>query len=220
MTTIHDVLHHKEDTTDHPAVTATVVKVHDNAATVRLTDGTRALLPITEAPQGTLPEVGFKAPMLLLDAEKRRVSLTHPGLIKALAATICPELRNGTIRIMGIVRLPGVRAKVAVAPTEEDVDPVSVLVGRRANRVSYLSEALGGEQVDIVRWHPDTEEQLRNAFAPAEVEGIDIDGRSATVTVQPHLMPAAVGRGGLNTSLAGRLCGLRVNVVREGAEAA
>lgn len=220
MTTIHDVLHHQEDTTDHPAVTATVVKVHDNAATVRLTDGSRALLPITEAPQGTLPEVGFKAPMLLLDAEKRRVSLTHPGLIKALAATVCPELRNGTIRIMGIVRLPGVRAKVAVAPTEAGVDPVSVLVGRRANRVSYLSTALGGEQVDIVRWHPDTEEQLRNAFAPAEVEEISIDGRSATVTAQPHLMPAAVGRGGLNTSLAGRLCGLRVTVVREGAEAA
>lgn len=220
MTTINDVLHHQEDTTDRIAVTGTITRVEDNAAEVRLGDGATAWLPITEVPQGIFPEVGHTAPMLLLDADKMRVSLTHPGLIGAIAATVVPELRDGTVRVMGTVRLPGVRAKVAVAATAEDTDPVSLFVGRRANRVKYLSHALGGEQVDIVAWHPDTEQQLRNAFAPAEVESVTIDGRAATVAVQPHLMPAAVGRGGLNTSLAGRLCGLHVNVVREGADAA
>lgn len=220
MTNIKDVLEYQDNTADKRAVTGTVTRREDNAAIVRLQDGTTAVLPLTEAPQGQLPEEGHTCKMLLLDESQSRVSMTHPALVSAVAAAVIPELRDGSVRIMSAVRLPGVRAKVAVAATEEGVDPVSVCVGRRANRVRHLSEELGGEQVDIVAWHSDPEEKLRNAFAPANVEGIEIDGDSATVSVQPHLMAAAVGRGGLNTSLAGRLCGLRVNVVRVGDEAA
>lgn len=217
MPTLNDVLQHTDTTNDRPAVTGEVLRHADNAAVVKLTDGREALLPLTESPMETLPPVGWAGPMLLLSAgDKMRVSLTHPSLLTALAATVVPEIREGTIRVMNTARLPGVRAKIAVAASTDGIDPVSVVVGRKANRVRALTNLLSGERVDVVAWAPTREEKLRNAFAPAEVDNITINDHEASVEVKPHLISAAVGQGGLNAILAGRLAGVRVTVSKTG----
>lgn len=218
MANIDELLGFTETPDNRPVTTGTVTAVSPNGASVELADGRAAVLPLGEAPSQLLPEVGATHQFLELDDISSPVvlSLTHPALVAALMAGAVPELRTGELQVQGVSRLPGVRAKVAVAATDEGVDPVAAVVGRAANRVRFLADHLNGERVDVIPWHEDRTQLLRNAFAPAEVSDVLIDGRYAAVSVPPHRMSAAVGRGGLNASLAGRLAGLRVTVVREG----
>lgn len=218
MASIEELLGYTETPDNRPVTTGTVTSVSQNGATVELSDGRAAVLPLGEAPTQKLPAVGTTAQFLELDDSGTPVvlSLTHPTLVAALMAGAVPELRTGQLQVLGVSRLPGVRAKVAVASASEDLDPVAAVVGRAANRVTFLADKLNGERVDVIPWHEDRAQLLRNAFAPAEITDIAIDGRRAAVSVPAHRMSAAVGRGGLNASLAGRLAGLRVTVVREG----
>lgn len=206
------------DTTDNrPVYTGTVTSISENGASVTLRDGRSAVLPLGETPNQTLPEPGAALRFLELDTGPPTVlSLTHPGLIPALLAGLVPELRTGELQVKGVSRLPGVRAKVAVASANSELDPVAAVVGRSANRVQELSKALNGERVDVIPWHEDRLQLLKNAFAPAELTSAAIDGRTAVASVPAHRMSAAVGRGGLNASLAGRLAGVHVTVVRDG----
>jgi transcription termination/antitermination protein NusA len=141
------------------------------------------------------------------------LSLTRPELVALLAEGIVPELRDGRVRIMGVSRAPGVRTKIAVAATVDDIDPVNVMVGRSANRVRSLGRMLANERVDIVAWHPDPAVYLANSLAPAAVLGVEISGDEATARVPQHQMAGAVGERGLNASLAGQLVGVTVLVV-------
>lgn len=218
MASIEELLSFTETPDNRPTATGTVTAVSPNGAAVTLRDGRSAILPLGEAPSQKLPAVGTTHDFLELDDSNEIIilSLTHPSLVAALMAGVVPELRSGQLQVLGVSRLPGVRAKVAVAATDEDLDPVAAVVGRAANRVKFLSDRLNGERVDIIPWHEDRVQLLRNAFAPAEVSSVAMDGRRAAVSVPPHRMSAAVGRGGLNASLAGRLAGMRVTVVRDG----
>ena len=217
-TNIDELLGFTETPDNRPVITGTVTANSQNGASVELSDGRNAVLPLGEAPTQQLPEVGSTLQFLELDDSNDPVvlSLTHPALVSALLAGVVPEIRTGELQVQGVSRLPGVRAKVAVASTSEELDAVAAVVGRSANRVKHLANKLNGERVDVIPWHEDRSQLLRNAFAPAEVTDIKITDRLAAVSVAPHRMSAAVGRGGLNASLAGRLAGLRVTVVRDG----
>lgn len=195
---------------------ATVTGATHDVAMLKGSDGRALLLPATEIPADTHYAAGDKVTVLLMrDGDQPMVSASHPQLIAALMEAIIPEVRSGKIRVMAVARTAGRRAKVAVAATEDGVDPIPVCVGRDANRVKALIAALGGERVDIVPWHPDRDTFLRNALNPAEVIAVRIDGEDAEAVVPVQQMSAAVGQGGLNSALAGKLTGLQVTIVAE-----
>lgn len=204
-------------------VTATVASATRDVALLR-TSGTGvsapvdAVMPVTEFYPNERWKAGDTYHLLQLGAGPRPVlSAVRDELLVALLDGISPEVRSGAVRVMGVARQPGVRAKVAVAATEPGVDPIAACVGKGANRVRLLGRLLHGERVDIIAWHPEPETYLRNALAPAAVSGVDIDGDRATAYAPPHLMSAAVGGGGLNSQLAGQLVGLIVTIAPEGA---
>lgn len=201
-------------------VTATVTSASPDVATLRLLDGSTGIMPVTEFYPSRRWEVGATYQLLRCDDNARPLlSATRRELLTALLMGVSPEVRAGSVRVMGVARAPGVRAKLAVAATEPGIDPIACCVGRDANRVRYLSRVLMGERVDVISWHPDPEIYLRNALAPAGVLGVTIsDGRASAVAPQ-HQMSAAVGGGGLNSSLAGQLLGLQVRIVAEGDQA-
>jgi len=70
--------------------------------------------------------------------------------------------------------------------------------------------------MEIVPWSDDRERVLLNAMAPVRATGVAISDRHAVVSVAVHQMSAAVGKGGLNSELAGRIAGLFVHVVQDG----
>lgn len=206
----------RDDTTSR-VVRATAVSVSVDMATfeVARADGslTEAICPKTEFFPDRQWQVGESYHMVEISGGSRpMLSVVRPDLVIALLAGVSPEVRSGAVRVMDIVRLPGVRAKVAVATTEAGLDPVAACIGRKANRIRAVADALMGERVDIVAWHDDSVQYLKNALAPAQVTAVKLDGRAAVAYAPRHQMASAVGRGGLNSSLAGRLVGLKVTI--------
>lgn len=203
---------------EHRVVTATVARANADVAMLTFTsDGQQreGVMPVTEYLPGRSFTVGETLTVLLCDeGERPLLSMSRPELIGALLSGVSPEVRDGSVRIMGVARRAGVRTKVAVATTVPGVDPIAACVGRVHNRVDHVKAALLGEQVDIVAWHPDQDTFLRNALQPASVIDVTIDEQThaAVATAPLHQMSAAVGNGGWNSALAGQLTGTQVRI--------
>lgn len=198
---------------DFRVVTATVTQATPDVALLRTHSGESAIMPITEFYPNKRWTEGATYSLLRTDAGPRpTLSAVRPELVGLLLAGLSPEVRDGQVRIMGIARGVGVRTKLAVAATCEDVDPIAAVVGRAANRVNALRALLQGERVDMVPWNPDREVFLRNALGPSRFTSIEIEENRARVVVPAHQHAAVVGGGGLNAALAGRLVGLSVSV--------
>jgi N utilization substance protein A len=191
--------------------TGVITAAGPDVATVVTRDGDIASLPSGEFYEGQPFEVG-RSYLMLLGGDPLHATVTDPDLVTAVYAGVTPELRTGTVRIISVARAAGQRTKIAVAATTETVDPVSALVGRDANRVRTVSAMLGGERIDVIQYHPYPVAYLIRALAPATVSRVEIAGQVATVFAPPHQMSAAVGHGGLNAQLAGKLLGLIVRV--------
>ncbi len=128
-----------------------------------------------------------------------------------------PEISEGIVRIMGVSREPGFRAKIAVSSTESDVDPVGACVGMKGSRVQNVVQELQGERIDIVTWSPDPAKYVYNALAPAHVSMVRVDeeNRSLLVVVPNDQLSLAIGRQGQNVRLASKLLGWRIDVKSE-----
>ena len=142
------------------------------------------------------------------------LSRTHPNFLVNLFKTEVPEISEGIVDIMGVVREPGVRAKIAVSSHDSDIDPVGACVGMRGSRVQNVVQELKGEKIDIIAWYADPAKFVCNALAPAEIIRVIIDeeGRSMEVVVPDDSLSLAIGRGGQNVRLASKLTGWRLDV--------
>ncbi len=128
-----------------------------------------------------------------------------------------PEIAEGIVKIMGVSREPGYRAKIAVSSMETDVDPVGACVGMKGSRVQNVVQELQGERIDIVTWSPDPAKYVYNALAPSLVTmvRVDEDARSLLVVVPNDQLSLAIGRQGQNVRLASKLLGWKIDVKSE-----
>lgn len=128
-----------------------------------------------------------------------------------------PEMSEGIVRVMGVSREPGFRAKIAVSSSESDVDPVGACVGMKGSRVQNVVQELQGERIDIVTWSPDPAKYVYNALAPAHVSMVmaDEEANSLLVVVPNDQLSLAIGRQGQNVRLASKLIGWRIDVKSE-----
>lgn len=140
-----------------------------------------------------------------------------PALLLKLFELEVPEAGEGLIKIMSAARDPGIRAKIAVHSEDSKIDPVGACVGIRGSRVQSVSNEIGGERVDIIKWSEDPAQFVINALAPAEVESIlvDDDSNSMDVVVDEAQLSQAIGRGGQNVRLASELTGWELNILTE-----
>jgi N utilization substance protein A len=145
------------------------------------------------------------------------LSRTHPSFLISLFRTEVPEISEGIVSIMGAAREPGVRAKIAVASSNSDIDPVGACVGMKGSRVQNVVQELRGEKIDIIPWHVDTAKFVCNSLAPAEISRviIDEDNRSMEVIVPDEFLSIAIGKKGQNVRLASKLTGWHLDVKSE-----
>lgn len=146
------------------------------------------------------------------------VSRAHPEMIKRLFETEVPEIAAGTVEIKGVAREAGVRSKVAVYSTEEAIDPVGSLVGRRGVRVQAVMAEIGEEKIDIVLWNKDSKQFIINALAPAKIDEVELneEHKTAKVKVASDQLSLTIGKAGQNVRLASRLTGWQIEVDKEG----
>ncbi|MBR4711375.1 MAG: transcription termination/antitermination protein NusA [Clostridia bacterium] len=144
-----------------------------------------------------------------------RVSRRHQNLVKRLFEMEVPEIVTGQVVIKAIAREPGVRTKMAVYSNDPMIDPVGACVGQRGGRVERVVAELKGEKVDIIKWSEDPVEFVANALNPAHVITVFTsteNERECRVMVPDNQLSLAIGKDGLNSSLAHRLTGWRIDI--------
>src|SRR5437867_142365 len=150
------------------------------------------------------------------------LSRTHPGYLARLFETEIPEIQEGIVVVKAAAREAGERAKVAVASTKRDVDPIGACVGLRGTRIQVISRELRGEKIDIIEWSHDPATFVARALSPAKVSSVVIaepsepDGQpSALVIVPDNQLSLAIGKKGQNARLAAKLTGMRIDIKSE-----
>lgn len=148
-----------------------------------------------------------KGPRLIL-------SRADPLFVSALFKLEVPEIYQGIVEIKEIAREVGGRTKIAVYSRDDSIDPVGACVGLKGSRVQAVVSELGGERIDIVPWHPDTEVFARRALAPARVAKVvsDTSRQVITAIVDEDQLSLAIGRNGQNVRLASQLIGWQIDL--------
>jgi len=150
------------------------------------------------------------------DKREQQIVLTRTApefLIRLFQRTV-PEIEKGILEVVGAVRAPGNRAKIAVRSSDPRIDPIGTCVGIKGSRVQSVTNELKGERIDIIHWDKDDAKYVLRALSPAEVTKINVDRerRRMDVLVEPDLMAQALGKNGTNVKLAARLTGWDLNL--------
>ncbi len=145
------------------------------------------------------------------------LSRTAPEFLEKLFEQEVPEVADGLITIKRIVREPGERAKVAVESYDDRIDPVGACVGMKGSRIHGIVRELRNENIDVINYTANEQLLIQRALSPAKVGDIKLDQehKRAEVYMKPDQVALAIGKGGHNIKLAGRLTGFDIDVYRE-----
>ena len=145
------------------------------------------------------------------------LSRTCPEFLAKLFTQEVPEIYDGIVKIMGVARDPGSKAKIAVKADDVTVDAVGACVGLRGIRVQAVVTELQGEKIDIVPYSEDKAQYIVSALAPAEVTKVVLDEENNRIeaVVPQDQFSAAIGRRGQNVKLASQLLGCDIDVLTE-----
>ena len=148
------------------------------------------------------------------------ISRTAPEFLQRLFELEVPEIFDGLITIKKIVREPGERAKVAVESYDDRIDPVGACVGMKGSRIHGIVRELRNENIDVINFTTNASLYITRALSPARISSIKIDdeNKTAAVYLKPDQVSLAIGRGGHNIKLAGKLTGYEIDVYRENDE--
>ncbi|MCL2025933.1 MAG: transcription termination factor NusA, partial [Leptospirales bacterium] len=183
---------------------------------------TEGILPAREQSPLEHYKPGDRVKALILKVDKTSktpgiiLSRANPKFIEKLFEMEIPEIYDGIVRIVKIVREAGLRTKVAVTSERDDVDSVGACVGMRGIRIQSIVRELEGEKIDVVEWSDEKKVMVANALVPAKAKEIieKADG-SVLVIVENDHYSFAVGKSGHNVRLASRLCGFDIDIKSE-----
>ncbi len=145
------------------------------------------------------------------------LSRTSPMFLERLFELEVPEVFDGLITIKNIVREPGERAKVAVESYDDRIDPVGACVGMKGSRIHGIVRELKNENIDVINYTSNDQLFIQRSLSPAKITSIKLAEGSdrAEVYLKPDQVSLAIGRGGFNIRLAGKLTGYEIDVYRE-----
>ncbi len=183
---------------------------------------TEGLLPLREQNPLERYKIGDRIKALILSVQKSAkgpdviLSRANPKFVEKLFEMEIPEIYDGIVNIVKIVREPGMRTKVAVASDRDDVDSVGACVGMKGIRIQSIVRELEGEKIDVVAYYEDKKIMAANALTPAKVkEVVQTSGGGVIAVVDNDQYSLAVGRSGHNVRLASRLCGFDIDIKTE-----
>jgi N utilization substance protein A len=145
------------------------------------------------------------------------LSRTSPVFLERLFESEVPEVYDGLISIKNIVRVPGERAKLAVESYDDRIDPVGACVGMKGSRIHGIVRELKNENIDVINYTTNPSLYIQRALSPAKITSIVIDEptKKADVYMKPDQVSLAIGKGGFNIKLAGKLTGYEIDVYRD-----
>ncbi len=191
-------------------------------------EGNELLLPKTEQIPSDFFKKGDSVKAVVHKVELKNgtpsiiMSRTAPSFLERLFEMEVPEVFDGLITIKKIVREPGERAKVAVESYDDRIDPVGACVGMKGSRIHGIVRELKNENIDVINYTSNPQLLIQRALSPAKVTSVKLneDTKRAEVFLKPDQISLAIGKGGFNIKLAGKLTGYEIDVFRDNDEAA
>ncbi|MBK0380315.1 transcription termination factor NusA [Mucilaginibacter segetis] len=207
-------------------VTGEVYQVWKKETLILDDEGNELLLPKTEQipadyfKKGDSVRAVVSKVDMLNSNPKIIISRTAPEFLQRLFEMEVPEIFDGLITIKKIVREPGERAKVAVESYDDRIDPVGACVGMKGSRIHGIVRELKNENIDVINFTNNIQLYIQRALSPAKITSIKLDDekKTAAVYLKPDQVSLAIGRGGHNIKLAGKLTGYEIDVYREADE--
>ncbi|MEO0184960.1 MAG: transcription termination factor NusA [candidate division WOR-3 bacterium] len=141
------------------------------------------------------------------------LSRTDPKFLERLLFYEIPEIKDGIIQVIKIVREPGVRAKVAVQTIDPKIDPIGACVGYRGSRIQSIVKELSGEKIDVIQWSKDVTLQVSRSLSPAKVKEVKSLSEGNILAIVPDEdYSKAIGKNGVNVDLASKLTGVHIEI--------
>lgn len=215
----HSAIFEEFDDREGEVVTGLVQRIEPGQIFIDL-GRTEAILPAVEQVRNERYRVGQRLKVAILQVMRTPkgprvvVSRSHPDLLRQLFELEVPEVFNGAVELKSIAREAGYRSKVAVAASQEGIDPVGCCVGLRGIRIQNIVNELNGEKIDVVMWNTDFSVFIANALSPANIlnVGLNDEEKVATVVVPDRQLSLAIGKEGQNARLAAKLTGWRIDI--------
>ncbi len=183
---------------------------------------TEGIIPAREQSPLEHYKIGDRVKAIVLSVQRNSkgpsvvLSRAHPKFVEKLFEMEIPEIYDGIVKIVNIVREPGMRTKVAVTSDRDDIDSVGACVGMKGVRIQSIVRELEGEKIDVVEYSPNKKVMASNALTPAKVKEI-IETRDGGViaVVDNDQYRLAIGKNGHNARLAAKLCGFNIDIKTE-----
>jgi N utilization substance protein A len=183
---------------------------------------TEGIIPAREQSPLEHYKIGDRVKAIVLSVQKNSkgpsvvLSRAHPKFVEKLFEMEIPEIYDGIVKIVNIVREPGLRTKVAVTSDRDDIDSVGACVGMKGVRIQSIVRELEGEKIDVIEYSPNKKVMASNALTPAKVKEI-IETRDGGIiaVVDNDQYRLAIGKNGHNARLAAKLCGFNIDIKTE-----
>ena len=207
-------------------VTGEVYQIWKNEIMILDDEGNELILPKREMIPRDFFKKGDSMRAVVLRVEmynsnpKIILSRTAPEFLERLFELEVPEILDGLITVKKIVREPGERAKVAVESYDDRIDPVGACVGMKGSRIHGIVLELKNENIDVINYTSNIQLLIQRSLSPAKVSSITLDDKTgkADVFLPADQVSLAIGKGGHNIKLAGKLVGYTIDVYRESNE--
>ncbi len=204
-------------------ITAEVYQVWKKEILLLDDEGNELLLPKSEQIPSDFFKKGDTLKAVVSKVEMKNgnptiiVSRTSPVFLERLFENEVPEIFDGLITIKKVVREPGERAKIAVESYDDRIDPVGACVGMKGSRIHGIVRELKNENIDVINFTTNPSLFIQRALSPAKITTIKIDeeNKKAEVFLKPDQISLAIGKGGYNIKLAGKLTGYDIDVFRD-----
>jgi N utilization substance protein A len=217
-----EVIFSEYDRFQRALVTGTVYRMDGTAVIVNL-GKTEGYLPKHEQVRGETYRIGDRILCYVVEVKKiaNRVKIilsrSHPDMLRRLFEREIPEVADGVVEIVALVREAGYKTKVAASSLDAKVDPIGACVGVRGTRIKNIIDELGGEKIDIIKWSDEPEVLIVNALKPAQINSITLyeGSKKALVVVDEDQLSLAIGKKGANVRLASKLTGWDIDIMSE-----
>lgn len=149
------------------------------------------------------------------------VTRTDELFLQRLFEQEIPDLADGSVKIKKIAREAGLRAKVAVASDDPNIDPSGACIGSDGSRIKDINSELCNEKIDVIKYYENKYLYIAEALRPALVIGVVLkDDEPVAVGKAPKAIAIvdndnsriAIGREGINVRLASKLTGYSIDV--------